>query len=268
LVAETWFELARNGDRLACRDFGGQGPPVLLLHGLAGHAGEWTETASWLTQRAHVYALDQRGHGRSERRPGDLSRAAHIADVIAVVETLGSPRTVLIGQSLGGQTGLLTAARRPDLVAGLVVAEATAGEPTPKAPAEVRAALEAWPVPFPSREAAREFFGGEGVAADAWADGLEEASDGLRPRFDIDVAVSILEAAETRSYWDEWASIRCPSLVVRGEHGDLPADEATRMTDFPNARLVEIPRAGHNVHLENPAAWRAAIDAFLDKLPR
>jgi pimeloyl-ACP methyl ester carboxylesterase len=134
-VEEAWFEFARNGERLACRDFGGQGPPVLLLHGLAGHAGEWTETASWLTGGARVYALDQRGHGRSERRPSDVSRAAHVADVIALVESLGSPRTILIGQSLGGQTAFLTVARRPDLVQSLVVAEATAGEPTPEAPA-------------------------------------------------------------------------------------------------------------------------------------
>ena len=106
------------------------------------------------------------------------------------------------------------------------------------------------------------------MAADAWADGLEEASDGLRPRFEIDVAVSILEAAETRSYWDESGFHPMPESGRSGEHGDLPVDEATRMTDSPNARLVEIPRARHNVHLENPAAWRAAIDAFLDTLPR
>ena len=267
-MEETWFELVRNGGRLACRDFGGQGPPVLLLHGLAGHAGEWSETASWLTQIARVYALDQRGHGRSERRPSDLSRAAHVADVIAVVESLGSPRIVLIGQSLGGQTALLTVAQRPDLVEGLVVAEATAGEPTPKVPADVRAALKAWPVPFSSRQAAHDFFGGEGLAAHAWVDGLEEAPDGLRPWFEIDVVVSALEAAETCSYWDEWASIQCPTLVVRGEHGTLRADDANRMADSLNTRLVEIPGAGHDVHLENTAAWRAAIEAFLDALPR
>jgi pimeloyl-ACP methyl ester carboxylesterase len=268
LVEETWVELARNGERLACRDFGGQGPPVLLLHGLAGHAGEWAETASWLIRRARVYALDQRGHGRSERHPGDLSRAAHVADVVSVVESLGGPRTVLIGQSLGGQTALLTAAQYPELVEGLVVAEATAGEPTPEVAAEVRASLEAWPVPFPSRQAALDFFGGEGLVAHAWADGLEEASDGLRPSFDIDVVVSALEAAETRSYWEEWASIRCPILVVRGEHGTLRADEAKRMADSLSTRLVEIPGAGHDVHLENAAAWRAAIEGFLETLPR
>ncbi len=48
----------RDGVLLAGIDFGGNGPPVLLLHGLAGHASEWTQTASWLCERARVLALD------------------------------------------------------------------------------------------------------------------------------------------------------------------------------------------------------------------
>src|SRR5688572_12886094 len=72
-----WRILERAGVRLAVHDFGGEGPTALLFHGLAGHAGDWTETAAWLTGRCHVLALDARGHGRSERRPADVSRAAH-----------------------------------------------------------------------------------------------------------------------------------------------------------------------------------------------
>lgn len=65
----VWSYIQRDGTRLALTDFGGSGPPVLLLHGLAGHAEEWSETASWLTGDHRVFALDLRGHGRSERRP-------------------------------------------------------------------------------------------------------------------------------------------------------------------------------------------------------
>lgn len=55
--------LERDGVRLAGLDFGGTGTRVLLLHGLAAHAGEWAETAGWLTTRCRVLALDARGHG-------------------------------------------------------------------------------------------------------------------------------------------------------------------------------------------------------------
>jgi hypothetical protein len=70
----------RGGVRLAGLDFGGEGPAALLLHGLAGYAGEWAEAARWLTGRCRVLALDARGHGGSERSPADVSRAAHVAD--------------------------------------------------------------------------------------------------------------------------------------------------------------------------------------------
>jgi pimeloyl-ACP methyl ester carboxylesterase len=107
--------LERDGVHLAGLDFGGDGPPVLLLHGLAGYAGEWSETASWLTGRCRVIALDARGHGSSERFPADVSRSAHVADAVFAVQALGLDPVVVMGQSLGGLTALLFAAERPDL---------------------------------------------------------------------------------------------------------------------------------------------------------
>jgi pimeloyl-ACP methyl ester carboxylesterase len=81
---------------LACRDFGGDGAAVLLLHGLAGHADEWTETASWLTKRCRVVAFDARGHGHSERFPGGfsdlelalLTEAGLVDDATTIVTTV------------------------------------------------------------------------------------------------------------------------------------------------------------------------------------
>ncbi|WP_405855720.1 alpha/beta hydrolase [Streptomyces sp. NBC_00090] len=73
----SWTErvVVRDGVRLSCRDWGGSGPDV-LLHGLAGHAGEWDATARALRDAGHrVLALDQRGHGHSERRPENATRA-------------------------------------------------------------------------------------------------------------------------------------------------------------------------------------------------
>lgn len=69
--------VVRDGVRLACRDWGGPGQPLLLLHGLAGHAGEWGALARCLSSRYRVVAVDQRGHGASERHPQDVSRAAY-----------------------------------------------------------------------------------------------------------------------------------------------------------------------------------------------
>ena len=258
----TWIPVTGRDAHLEALDFGGEGAAVLLLHGLAGTAAEWEDTATWLTESHRVVALDQRGHGRSERRPGDMSRAAFVADAVAAIEQLGLPPALLIGQSLGGNAAFLAAAERPDLVRGLIVAEASPATAKPDSVERIRDLLSAWPVPFPSAGAAQAFFGGDTPAARAWARNLEAMDDGLRPAFDVEVMVAALAAAAS-PYWNEWRAIESPTLVVRGADGDLPVDEAAAMVrELPVAELVTLP-GGHDVHLDRPAAWRAAVEAFL-----
>jgi pimeloyl-ACP methyl ester carboxylesterase len=272
MAAQVDFE--RSGVRLAGIDFGGAGPAVLLLHGLAGYAGEWTETASWLTGRARVVALDARGHGNSERCPADVSRAAHLADAVFAVERLDIAPVVVVGQSLGGLTALLLAAERPELVRGLVMVEAGphgGGEDAEADAAhvdELGASLRRWPVPFPSRDAAVEFFGGPSLTGETWANGLERRDGGWSPRFEVEVMTRTLAEADSRSYWEQWESVACPTLVVRGGDGSLPREAAEEMVSRArSARLVEIAGAKHDLHLDHPAEWRGALIEFLDELP-
>jgi pimeloyl-ACP methyl ester carboxylesterase len=263
---DGWIHLEREGVRLACLELGGSGPPALLLHGLAGHAGEWAETAEWLSDRARVVAPDARGHGRSERRPPDVSPAARVDDVVFAIEELRLGPVVLVGQSLGGQTALLVAAKRPDLVRALVVAEAGPAQGTEGTVAEVEQALARWPTPFASREAAVEFFGGPSLAAEMWADGLEQRDGGWWPRFDVELMARTLSEA-SGSCWEQWEAIRCPTLVVRAGSGDMAAAEVEAMAArLRQARVVEIANAAHDLHLDRPAEWREALTEFLDGL--
>jgi pimeloyl-ACP methyl ester carboxylesterase len=122
---------------------------VLLLHGLAGHADEWAQTASWLTARCRVVALDARGHGRTERLPDDVSRDALVGDAAFLVERLSLQPVVVVGQSVGGLTAMSVAARHPDLVRGVVLVDASpthGGEEVEKAVAAIADALRGWPV--------------------------------------------------------------------------------------------------------------------------
>jgi pimeloyl-ACP methyl ester carboxylesterase len=269
----TWRELTRGGARLACRDFGGHGPSVLLLHGLAGHAEEWAQTASWLTARCRVVAPDARGHGRSERYPADVSRAAVVADAAFVLEQLGLRPAVVVGQSLGGLTALSLAARRPDLVRGLVLVDASpsGGEGVEEAVGAIACALREWPASFESRSDAHAFFVerfGAGLAAQAWTSGLERAQNRWQPRFDADVMAQTLRAAICAPSWDEWESIECPALVVRAGDGIVAHETVGEMTErLPGAQLVEITGAAHDLHLDRPDEWRRALTAFLDGLP-
>lgn len=267
-VVASSVVIAPDGTRLSARTFGGDGRlSVLCLHGLAGHAGEWADTAAALADCARVVAFDARGHGGSERVPADVSRHVHVADAVSVIEALTEAPVVAVGQSLGGQTALLLTAERPDLVRGLVVVEASPDSGDGRAFLHVEKSLRSWPVPFASRSAAVSYFASRGFAAGPWADGLEQRDDGWWPRFDVDVLVETLREADRRTYWDQWESIRCPILIVRGANGTLPPDHARLLTERArNAKLIEIEDASHDVHLEQPQKWANALRSFLRSL--
>jgi len=262
-----WIPVTGRDARLEAFDFGGDGPGALLLHGLAGTAMEWEGTAAWLTDAHRVVALDQRGHGRSERRPGDVTPAAFVADALATVESLGLAPAILVGQSLGGLIAFLAASERPDLVSALVVVEATPTREAPEVAEQIADYFDSWPLPFPSHEAAVTFFGGESLRARAWARNLVDTPDGLQPAFDADVLVAAIGEALARDHWDDWRALAVPTLLVRGEEGELSPAEAAAMVDaIPGAQLVSIPGAGHDVHLDAPDAWRHAVEIFLARL--
>ncbi|MEU3771807.1 alpha/beta hydrolase [Streptomyces sp. NPDC032472] len=261
----TWSTriVQRDGVRISCRDRAGPGRPVVLLHGLAGHAGEWDALARHLPARHRVVAVDQRGHGASERHPADLSRAAYVADVVAVLDRLGLQEPVLVGQSLGGHTAMLTAAAHPGLVHALVLVEAGPGGPNPRVQQEVGGWLDSWPIPFPSREAAVGFLGG-GAVGEGWAAGLEERDGGWWPRFDRDVMVGSLAENARTSFWDEWTKITCPTLAVLGQSGIIPPQEIGEMLRLrPDTAAVSIPGTGHDLHLERTDVLRQVLEDFL-----
>ena len=80
--------------------------------------------------------------------------------------------------------------------------------------------------------------------------------------------LAALNEIACRSYWDEWARIRCPVLVVRAR-GAVPTGNTQRMVEsVPHARLVEIEKSGHDLHLDQPLRWRETLEAFLSALDR
>jgi pimeloyl-ACP methyl ester carboxylesterase len=261
--------LSRAGTRLALWDLGGDGPPALLVHGLAGHAEEWSGTAAWLSDTRHIYALDLRGHGLSETNPADVSPDALRDDVCFALEQIGPP-AVLLGHSLGGRIAIPAAAARPDLVESLIVAEAGpdgSAEMAEQIAATVANSLRSWPVPFPDSASAEAFFAARGPDPAAWTCGLRREPDGLHPRFEVDVLERMLAGIAAESCWDAWSRISRPTLIVHGERGDLPQVELARMlAELPGARCAEAADAAHELHLEQPALWRAAVAGFLEEI--
>ncbi|MEU7908894.1 alpha/beta hydrolase [Actinoplanes sp. NPDC049118] len=259
-------EIHRDGVRLSCLDGGSGSDVVVLLHGLAGSAREMLHTAESLLPGRHVIAMDQRGHGRSTRRPGDLSRSAYVDDVVAVIGELadGVPVT-LAGQSMGGHTAMLTAARHPGLVSRLVMLEAGVGgrDNDDDYPARLGDWFASWPVPFPDAHAAAAFLGSTPIAR-SWVGDLEERADGLWPRFEPEVMRAAIEAVAERARWTEWLQVTAPTLLARGSNGTTTAVEVSRMLELrPDVEHVVIPDAGHDAHLDRPDEWARLLQEFL-----
>ncbi|MDO8615117.1 MAG: alpha/beta hydrolase [Dehalococcoidia bacterium] len=117
--------LTARGIRLHYLDWGGAGPPLLLLHGLASNAHIWDLTAPYLASRFRALAVDQRGHGRSDKPDGEdaYTFAEVTADLAALVAALGLGRPVVAGHSWGGGVAAQFAADHPRLAAAIVLVD-------------------------------------------------------------------------------------------------------------------------------------------------
>ena len=248
-------------------DSGGAGPPVVILHGLAGSGSEMESTAAALNDY-RVLTIDARGHGRSTTLPDDVSRAAHTADVVFVIETVVGRPVALVGHSMGGHTALLVASARPDLVKRLVLLEAGVGG---DGSAESREALhrffESWPLPFATAEDARGFLGDSPLSR-AWIDDLDARPDGLWPRFDPAVMMETLAQIDAHPRWEEWCTLNVPTLAVFGAAGMFsPAAQQELESRGRVIRRVTIDSGSHDAHLDSFDSWIRELRAFLASCP-
>jgi 3-oxoadipate enol-lactonase len=114
-----------NGTRLNVIEEG-EGPALLLLHGLGGSWREWAPQLDALSDTYRCIAIEHRGHGRSERTSGRYSIDLFTNDVAAVCGALGVTHAHVAGLSMGGMIGLDLALRYPWLVDSLVLAASAA----------------------------------------------------------------------------------------------------------------------------------------------
>src|SRR5262245_14826927 len=119
-VAVPW---RGGGLELAFREWPGEGPPIVLLHGLSSSSRIWDQVAARLSPRWRVVALDQRGHGRSEKPDEGYDFATIVADGRAALAALGVERPLLVGHSWGGNVALQWAVDGAPEPRGLVLVD-------------------------------------------------------------------------------------------------------------------------------------------------
>ncbi|MCH7786907.1 MAG: alpha/beta hydrolase, partial [Chloroflexi bacterium] len=105
--------------RLQYRNWGGSGQPIVLLHGLASTSHIWDLVAPILANDFSVVALDQRGHGLSEKPDHGYDFAFMTADLHGFINALELDKSLIIGHSWGGSVALEYAVTHPDVPIGL-----------------------------------------------------------------------------------------------------------------------------------------------------
>jgi esterase len=249
-------------------------PPVVLLHGLTGHARTWDALARALEADFRVIALDQRGHGESDRAPdGDYRIATMAGDVTGFVDALGLGRFALVGLSMGGRVGIAYAGDNIARIERFCIVDIGPEIHLPGLE-RIRQMMAGAPERLESEEHAVEFVRranprmAEAGLRDRVRHGLRRLPDGgFEWKYDKALRDMMRQGGrrDTIDLWEPLQRITAPALVVRGAESDvLSADVAKRMIDaLPDGRLVEIPGAGHTVPADQPEAFARAVRSFL-----
>jgi len=249
-------------------------PPVILLHGITGHARTWDTLAEALAPQWRVLALDQRGHGDSDSAPdGDYTTGAMADDLAAFADALGYRRFTLLGLSMGGRVAMDFAGAHPDRVERLVIVD-IAPEIHPPGMARIRTMIANAPETIESEEWAVE----TAMAANPRADvgelrhrvkhALKRTPDGaLTWKYARDVREMMRRGTrrDPLELWERLTHITCPTLLVRGAESDVLSPELAQrvVAALPDGRLVEVAAAGHTVPGDRPAEFVDVVRRFL-----
>jgi pimeloyl-ACP methyl ester carboxylesterase len=275
--------VSTNSLRLHYRDWGGAGRPMVLLHGLSSNARIWDFVAPLLTGVARVIALDQRGHGGSDRPEDGYGFEDVTADLSGALRELGLQRPLIVGHSWGANVAVTIAAAYPDVPAGIALVDGGTFDlsTTPEMTWEKAERMMAPPriAGTPRTRFLQLVRAGE--LRGLWSDEVKAiimagfdvaADDTVAPRLTFERHMKIV-----RAIWDYHPAsllpaITCPILMLpcAQQGSDWTARKRVAVAEVeriaPNARTVWFEDAIHDVPLQQPERVAEALSAFVTEL--
>jgi pimeloyl-ACP methyl ester carboxylesterase/putative sterol carrier protein len=265
-----------DGKRLSTYAFG-EGPPVVLLHGLAATKLSYLPLLPALAKRHRVIVPDLPGHGESTKRRGSYTPAAFSRTVLSLMDQLSVDRAAVIGNSMGGRIALEVAAEAPDRVEALVLLDpAAAGLPFPlyaRLLGLLPTGVGAVPVPWRKRlvvAGIRQLFAHpDRLPRNAYLAGADEfirIYRSGRARVALLAAMRGLIADEPEAFWDRAAATEARTLILWGQKDRLVPIRLGRKLArrMPDAELVVLPDVGHVPQFEVPEQTRELVLGFLE----
>lgn len=269
------------GVRLRATRWPGAGVPVLLLHGLASTRRFWDLVVPGLAGLP-VLALDQRGHGDSDRPDGPYDAATVVQDALLALDALGLSRVVVVGHSWGGWTALRLAAQAPERVLAVVAVDGGVG--APRVDGDTRAQARERLTPPRTAVPPEELPGllRRGPLGPWWSPEVEAAvtpifavgEDGLaRPRLPFEAHMAIVDDLLDSDPVMPLGDVTCPAWLVSCRSGGAEAPFAAEREAALQraAALLARPRvqrwdgAVHDVPLQWPALVAGLVRAAAEE---
>src|SRR5829696_6306180 len=260
-------EISLHGNRVTYRT-GGEGPLLVLIHGITSSSASWEAVLPLLAERFTVLAPDLLGHGQSDKPAGDYSLGSHACLVRDLMLALGHEHATIVGHSLGGGVAMQVAYQFPDLVGRLaLVSSGGLGR-------EVSVFLRA--VTLPGAELVLPLIASQPVLNAGAAIARASGRLGIRAGADLgQIAAGIVSLSEigarrafvhtARSVIDPggqrvdardrlYLAEAVPSLLIWGERDPIiPAEHGRRAHGLmPGSRLEVFDAAGHFPHVDEP----------------
>jgi pimeloyl-ACP methyl ester carboxylesterase len=260
---DAW-QLELHGHRVTYR-IAGQGPPVVLIHGMVNSSRHWESVAQWLASDFTVIAPDLIGHGDSATPRGDYSLGAHAASIRDLLAAIGIDRASIVGHSLGGGVAMQFFYQFPQRVERLALIS-SGGLGREVSPMLRTAAL-------PGTSALLSLTINPRVLSALRAAGtrlrdrrpLENA--GARQAF-LHTLRSVIDMHGQRvSATDRLGLLESiPTLIVWGERDrTIPIEHGRRAhAAIPGSFFRTLTGVAHFPHLEDPAGLSALLREFLD----
>lgn len=235
----------------------GEGPPVVLLHGVGGNHASWFNQVPSFSQRYRTIVVDQRAFGNSTDAEG-LGRSAFVDDLRTLLDTLELDRVSLVAQSMGGGASAAFTCRFPERVRSLVLADSLAGVVLPEPHASELAQVNAATADLSQAERV--------LGPTVRKNDPERTLLYLQIASFNSVTLKTVKGAMPKWSPGELAATGAPMLVLVGEDDNICPPALMRAVHelMPGSRFAQIAGAGHSAYFELPGAFNEVVLGFLD----
>jgi pimeloyl-ACP methyl ester carboxylesterase len=238
----------------------GAGTPVLMLHGWTDSQRSFEPVFPHLPSAVRAIAPTQRGHGDADRPADGYSPSDLAGDAVALLDSLGIDRAVLVGHSMGAWVAEQIAIEHPERVDGVVLVGAIGSTSTNPAVEEIRGIVAAMEDPV-DPDFVHEF---------QLSTTERPLPPGLLDTFvqeSLRLPARVWQATAERfpdDVYDAVAAIEAPTLLIWGDRDAVAtrAEQQRLVEAIPQARLTVYEGTGHAVHWEEPERFAADVAAF------